>query len=419
MAAVAESPNDALTTKSLLSSACRSVTPGEILTLQGFMELAALCEAVVVLDTVRVISSTDRFTAPLTDLLSAEGVLSEFKPTLTRGDALRLLQRLPADLKERLPGEISLEHLTEPRLLADTDHLPPNAIGMLDTSASPPERDLDDEALIRWVESLPDYPSTMNAAPSRARVYRAVGYLLVATTHGLDYFPDADRSPFVGSLLTRTYRSLPQQIYGRVAEAWNASDVDEVDVISEWDMQLQIPIPPITARVLAECRSLSEVGPKLLELRDELAGYRRHFREFKAELQSAGTTRQRRQVQRKYQQLLQLASGPDQELVNVHEVLSFGEQFTKAATAPLTPTSYSATLLTQPVDWIRRWWTRRPLAVLFRMDAKIPNLSTYGELIDKLWGEHAQDQLLREYVLQARRVERLALSTSTPAAGSD
>ncbi|MDF3149114.1 MULTISPECIES: hypothetical protein [unclassified Streptomyces] len=61
--------------------------------------------------------------------------------------------------------------------------------------------------------------------------------------------------------------------------------------------------------------------------------------------------------------LLQLAAGPDQELVNVQEVLSFGEQFTKVAAAP----------------------------------AELPNLSTYGELTGKLWGEGVQEQLFREY----------------------
>ncbi|MEU1465511.1 hypothetical protein ABZ467_33560 [Streptomyces sp. NPDC005727] len=408
-----ESPNDALTTKSLLSGACRSATPGEALTLPGFMELTAFCEAVVILDSVRVISSTDGFTHPLTDLLTAEGVLTEFKPALKRPDATRLLSRLPIDLKERLPTDIGVEHLTDPSLLADTDFVPPNATGMLDSSLSPPEADLDAAILARWVESLPNYPSLVaQGAPSRDRAYRAVGYLLVATAQGLDYFPDADRSPFVGSVLSRLYTSLPRAVYERVAKAWNTEGDEEAGVIPEWDMQVQVPIPPVAARVLDGCRSLSDLGPQLLELRNEFVGYRRHFREFKSELQNAPTFRQRKEARQKYQQRLEQACGPDKEVISVQEVLNFGEQLTKAAAAPMAPTSYSAALLTQPIEWIRRWWSRRPLTVLFRMDGKVPNLSTYGELIGKLWGHDVHDGLLDEYVRQARRVERLALAST-------
>ncbi|GDY68015.1 hypothetical protein SM007_36815 [Streptomyces avermitilis] len=71
------------------------------------------------------------------------------------------------------------------------------------------------------------------------------------------------------------------------------------------------------------------------------AGYRRHVRGFKAEVQNATTIQQRRQVQRTYQQLLERVGGPGKELVT-----SFGEQFTKAATA--RPEEYSQGPLSDP-----------------------------------------------------------------------
>ncbi|MFE9996940.1 hypothetical protein [Streptomyces avermitilis] len=92
------------------------------------------------------------------------------------------------------------------------------------------------------------------------------------------------------------------------------------------------------------------------------AGYRRHLRDFKAELQNATTIQQCRQVQRTYQQLLERVGGPGKELGSVQEVPSFGEQFTKAAT--VRPEEYSQGPLSAPATpalGVRS--ERRPLAL--------------------------------------------------------
>jgi hypothetical protein len=71
------------------------------------------------------------------------------------------------------------------------------------------------------------------------------------------------------------------------------------------------------------------------------------------------------------------------------------------------PTSYSAQLLTQPAEWLRRWWLRRPLAVLFRIDSKLPRLSEYRELIARLWGTHIEDRVLAEVTAHGQQVRGL------------
>jgi hypothetical protein len=75
-------------------------------------------------------------------------------------------------------------------------------------------------------------------------------------------------------------------------------------------------------------------------------------------------------------------------------------------------------LLTQPVDWIRRWWRRRPLAVLFRLDSKLPRLSEYRQLVDKLWGEQAGGRVLDRSAEHAQRLRKL-LADAEPVDGDD
>lgn len=128
---------------------------------------------------------------------------------------------------------------------------------------------------------------------------------------------------------------------------------------------------------------------RLLEVRSEFANYRRYFADFKAELQAADKVTERKKLQRLYQQLLETASGPQPEIASTQEMLNLAEKVVTLAAAPQLPTSYSAMLLAQPVEWIRRWWRNRPLAVLFRLDGKLPRLSEYRALIEKL-GSPAQ-----------------------------
>ena len=135
---------------------------------------------------------------------------------------------------------------------------------------------------------------------------------------------------------------------------------------------------------------------------------------FKSELQEADTLRERRRLKRRYSQLLAAASGPDQELVSATEVLNLAAKAAAVAAAPAAATSYSATLIAQPVEWLRRWWLRRPLAVLFRLDGKLPRIPEYRQLVERLWGAELSDELLRQYEIHGRQVQ--ALMTPPPAA---
>ena len=229
----------------------------------------------------------------------------------------------------------------------------------------------------------------------------------------MDYFPDFDRAPFAAATIKSVYQSLPWQVYEKVAEALDAiTDTGKDQLVREWTLNATMPIPPTAALVLKRSRSREEIPARLLEIRQEFVSYRQYFREFRAKLQGADTLKTRRRLQQHYQQLLQTASGPDHEIVSVTEALNFAERLVPVAAAPVMPTSYSAGLLTQPAQWLRRWWQQRPLAVLFRLDGKLPRLGEYADLISRLWGEGISTEVIDQYALHSARISRLMTASA-------
>jgi hypothetical protein len=402
--------NTALVTKTLAYTGARALQlPGE-LDLPAFFAFSSLCEATVILDELQAIASSDRVEdLPLTAALRDAGLLRDFEPRRDPTEVRRAIMRLPEDVARLIVPEMGG---TAPRLaggdLRGMDEL--NEVGAVRTLDY--ERGL--QALVDQLEEVIQYPSLKHDDP-RQRLVRSASYLIVATANGMDYFPDFDRAPFVFAVVRHLYRSLPMQLYTRVAEALDPNGGDVEQVVAEWTLDTSLAIPPATALVLREARSLDEVPSRLLEVREEFSAYRERFAAFKRELQEADTLKDRRRLERKYRQLLQAASGPDAETVSAAEVLNLTEKVASVAANPLAPSSYSTALIAQPVEWIRRWWLRRPLAVLFRLDAKLPRISEYRRLIERLWGQQVSDALLDQYSSHASQLGRLYAGRSARA----
>lgn len=381
-----QAPNVALVTQTLVTNAGFVLARPESVDLAGFLDLCALCEAAVLLDRMEAVECAAPCDVALADRLAAEGLYRVFRPALSPDELRRALLRLPDEfaLRASLDRDGDGAH--------DTNGT--GAVVGLDYT-----RGLDD--LLAQVDRLSLYSSARGDV--KQRTYRANGYVIVAAAHGLDYFPDFDRVPFVAGTLRKTYRSLPVQLYEKVAESLD-EPLNGGDVVSEWTAMSTVPIPPVSALVLSRAKTLDDVPEQLLRVRDEFARYRRYFADFKAELGNADTIRERRKLRRRYQELLAEASGPNRELVSLTEMLNLTEKVVKASSGPTLPTNYGALLLTQPVDWIRRWWRRRPLAILFRLDSKLPRLSEYRQLVDRLWGPEAGADLLDQSAEHARRL---------------
>ncbi|WP_410606088.1 hypothetical protein [Amycolatopsis sp. lyj-109] len=388
--------NVALVTQTLVANAGTVLSRPETLSLPLFLDLCALCEAVVLLDRLEALDAADECDTVLGKRLGGEGLYRTFRPALSPDELRRVMLRLPDELAKR----ITLDAV-DPGAAVDAT----GAVTGLDYTTGL-------NNLLAQVDALGGYASSRDA-PIKDRMYRGNGYLLVAAAHGLDYFPDFDRVPFVAGTLQKTYRSLPRRLYDQVSESLD-EPLNGGDLVAEWAAMSTIPIPPISALVLSRASSLDDVPEQLLRVRDEFRRYRRYFGDFKAALRNADTVRERRKLLARYQVLLAEASGPDRETVSLTEMLNLTEKAVKAAAGPGLPTSYGALLVTQPVDWIRRWWQRRPLAILFRLDSKLPRLSEYRQLVGKLWGEEAGHLLLGEVPGHGARLRAL-MSDAEPA----
>jgi hypothetical protein len=352
--------NVALVTQTLIANASGVLSRPEALTLPRFLDLCSLCEAAVLLDRMEALGASGEYVSGLSNRLAREGLYRTFSPTLSHDDLRRVVLRLPDELAKRtIDGSGN-----DPSAADET-----GAVAGLDYTTGL-------NNLLAQVDGLGGYASAGDASV-KDRMYRGNGYLVVAAAHGLDYFPDFDRVPFIAGALQKTYRSLPRQLYDKIAESLGES-LTGGDVVSEWTAMSTIPIPPVAALVLSRASRLADIPEQLLRVRDEFSGYRRYFGDFKAELQAADTIRERRKLLARYQSLLEEASGPRREAVSLTEMLNLTEKAVKVAAAPTMPTSYGALLVTQPVDWIRRWWRRRPLAILFRLDSKMPKLKDVG-----------------------------------------
>lgn len=395
--------NPALVTKTLVHNGALAAAGRGRLTLSLFMDFCSLCEATVILDELRAIESSDILPQfPMTTALTKARILSEFRPKVSRADLQRLILRLPEDLSRRLLPTFWEKGLESSDLRDGSVLGSSGEILGIDY-----ERSL--RQLLGQLDEIVRYPSLRHEGPDPVeRIWRSNGYLVVAAVNGMDYYPDFDRAPFSAATISSMYRSLPRQVYGRVAEALEADATGAKDqLISEWTLNTTVPIPPVAAMVLQRSRSREELPARLLEVRQEFASYRQHFKEFRGKLQSADSLKERRQLQRQYYDLLASASGPDHEVVSVSEMLNFAEKLVPVATAPVVPTSYSSSLITQPAQWLRRWWRQRPLAVLFRLDSKLPRITEYAALIDNIWGEKISDDVLDQYALHSASLQRM------------
>ncbi|MGO8892872.1 MAG: hypothetical protein ACLQB1_24755 [Streptosporangiaceae bacterium] len=392
--------NQALVTRTLLRNCVAALQETDSLTIASFMDLCSLFESCVILDDVKFIDSVD--TLPdngLIDRLTAEGIISPLPIELSTQDLSRLPLIIPEDLADRflLPLAASRgRRLSDPLAARHLD--PIGAFLNIDYT-----RGL--EETLAQIEGVVTYPS-FEGPTMEERLMRSNGYLILASVHGLDYFPDFERAPFVAGILRRLYRSLPMKVYERVAEALK-EPITGNELVDEWNLDMPVPIPPISALVLSRAPGLADIPDSLLQVRKEFAPYRREFARFKVALLNADTIKGRRRVLSEYQRRLEMASGQRHELISVAEVLNFSEQVVSAASKPLLSTSYHASLLTVPLELLHRWWMRRPLALMFRLDSKLPKISEYRSLICKHWGNEPGDDVIRAYARHAREISKL------------
>ncbi len=399
--------NSALVTKTLVFNGSSAMCERKPIQIADFLDLSALCEATVLLDEMQVLESPDKLDSHFAQKLRQSEILTEFAPKLTRDELRRVVAHLPTPLRRQTStsffDDLNASYPSGPRY----DLREPFAIGA-GGELQGVDYDTELDSILRALETVKRKTSMPIDArfDARDRLFRSNAYLVVAAANKLDYFPDFDRAPFAATWVAASYRSLPYELYRRVAESLGLDGENNTELVREWGCAFDLPIPPVTAIVLHRAGRPEEIPQRLMEARDEFASYRRHFRSFKLDLQDADSFDKRRKLRAKYRKLLTTASGASPDLLTASEVLNFGEKLAAVAAAPSSPNVYSATLLLQPIEWIRRWWLQRPLSILFRMDKSLPRLQEYRALVAKHWGEAAADTITSSYAEHAHQLSR-------------
>ena len=122
-------------------------------------------------------------------------------------------------------------------------------------------------------------------------------------------------------------------------------------------------------------------------MRYELSSFRKRINELEVCRVNAATIKERLSLQKKkmdmFKEIAKHTAHP--ELVSIVESVDFFEQMLKPISSLGDPTSFSAAIFKQPVEWIKRWWIRRPITPLFRIDQKVRNIDRYEQLLQKFW----------------------------------
>jgi hypothetical protein len=260
------------------------------------------------------------------------------------------------------------------------------------------------EDLMAWTKDLRLYPSIPDEVRASSwYIARTRGYLVLCGLADCDYYPDFLRVPYTVGHLRQMHRSVTREVYAKLAAALVA-DVEELSSLSG---SCTVPIPPLTALIFGRIASLDEFPRALLELRDEYAQVRDAFASLKAQMGAASSLQERTQALNKYRELLSEMSRETSDIITLKPALNLAEALVRPVVAPGAPTSYSANLISLPAAALRRWWTRRRFAVLFRADRQVRELATYDKQLRKLWGHRIAGHVLvryGEYIATVRSV---------------
>lgn len=429
--------NDALITKTLLYNASLIIDHPEYFTLDRFFDFSSLCDATILFDELKAIDSSNVLPSfSLTKKLTGNKVINIFNPCFSPYDVKRFIDKLPRFIKgysiptfwekrieplmKDLITSIYNEHYKKDYEVDDVrprvDDYPYHSIYSripareayyeytegLGTLNSTPLKKLIEN--IEWIHELDKYDSP----PERLRqcsayTKRSIGYLLVAMTCKIDYFPDFLRIPAIMAYIEKMYKSLSRELYKKISQALKT----DLKVIENETKSTSFPIPPFTALILEQAGSLDDIPTVLLNLRSDFSLFRNNLSKIENKLRSITSINEKMIILKKKKLLFEELSKSfnNNEAITFKESIDLAQKLTKPLFRPFNPDSYSAAIVSKPLEWIRSWWLRRPILPLIRIDAKARKIENYHAQIQKLWGLKIEQDILDQYKGHADVIE--------------
>lgn len=398
--------NEALITKSLIYNASLIIKDKRYFTVDRFFDFSALCEAVVLFDELKTIESSSVYLEiplskiPLSEELFDNRVLSDLNLRFTKDEVKRILENMPHLTRNQIDnlrpimgrknnyrkknGQEENDYING-NIFATNNMLKNNSIG---------------RNVNFFEDSIDDSINT-----KQRYIHRAIGYSLIAQVNNIDYYPDFLRVPYVASNMDRIYKSVSKEIYQKISE------ILELDIkeINKQTKSTTFPIPPFTALALYEAKSYKDLPSVLLDIRNEFKSFRNKISKIDRDIKNSQSIEEKMKSLNKKKEFLEDISNhyKNPDIITFKEGLNYSMKLTSPLINPTDPTSYSSTLLSQPAKWIKKWWIRRPIASLYRVDKKIRNIHEYNNLVQSIWNKKIETTTENDYNSYGKTVEMM------------
>jgi len=226
-------------------------------------------------------------------------------------------------------------------------------------------------------------------------VLRTFIYSQTAETENICFMPDYVRIPILESLNESIYTNIVLDGYLEFSKKleWEAKD------FLKDASPMGLAIPPFTAILLDRCKSSDDIPNILLELRHEFRELRSNLSKLEGQLKVVANIHERNKMRKSIESVFEAIS----KKYNSTGYLKLKKSidFIGDAARPIynwkNPSSYKASLITNPMDWIRDWWLRRPLIHLFDVADKFRRINEFNLLIEKKLGIKFETDEIRRF----------------------
>lgn len=238
-----------------------------------------------------------------------------------------------------------------------------------------------------------------------AYILRTYIYSKMAREHKLAFMPDYPRIPFLSSILNQYYENVVTKSYNVLSQKLNC----EAEEFLEDARPLGLPIPPFTSLVLNDCKSPEDLPRVLLKFRDEFSNLRESLTTLESILINSTNIRDRIKARKHVEAVFASAGRKYSEsgYTNFKSLFDFSGDLIAPIFDWANPTSYSTNLVTKPLDWIRDWWFRRPLAQFFDLANQFRSISEYNTLAKRVFKIDFTDEEIIDFTKTQYALNRL------------
>jgi hypothetical protein len=200
-----------------------------------------------------------------------------------------------------------------------------------------------------------------------------------ASAHlNLPFYPSLRRLPQYYLITNSIGEAVQDAVYGAVAESFKAT----VSEVYEHDLQLPLYLPPSLSLFLEYLRDGSDISLALQRLRADFKPLRTALARLAEDSRQAATLGELRAIKQRFSQISEDLRSPGQTTTAaaIDQALDIAPRLASALVNPLDVRSYSTALVKTPVEWVRRWWLRRPYRLVFKLKDRLLAVRDYDQL---------------------------------------